>query len=121
MPSFNRLICLTLFAGGLIGAATPAFPATVHHHYRHHHNAVHYATAVPRHAALLEDADTGRILYAENPSLPWPPASMAKMMLLLVAEDQIHAGRVSYNTPVTISLRSATTGGSRLGLREGQV
>jgi D-alanyl-D-alanine carboxypeptidase (penicillin-binding protein 5/6) len=76
---------------------------------------------IPRHAALLEDADTGRILYAENPNLAWPPASMAKMMMLLVAEDQIRAGRFSYNTPVTISEHSATTGGSRLGLHTGDV
>src|ERR1019366_6498092 len=73
------------------------------------------------HAALLEDADTGRILYASNPNLIWPPASMAKMMLLLVANDQIADGRVSYTTPVRISERSALTRGSRLGLRAGDV
>ncbi|MGA2410964.1 MAG: D-alanyl-D-alanine carboxypeptidase family protein [Candidatus Binataceae bacterium] len=122
MASFNRLIGFTMIAGGIVAALTPPASATVHHHYyRHHRSADHYVAVVPRHAALLEDADTGRILYAESPSLPWPPASMAKMMMLLVAEDQIHAGRFSYNTPVKISFRSATTGGSRLGLREGQV
>jgi D-alanyl-D-alanine carboxypeptidase (penicillin-binding protein 5/6) len=73
------------------------------------------------HAALLEDADSGRILYADNPNLVWPPASMAKMMLLLVASDQIAAGRVSFNTPVRISEVSAMTHGSRLGLHEGEV
>jgi D-alanyl-D-alanine carboxypeptidase (penicillin-binding protein 5/6) len=67
------------------------------------------------------DADSGRVLYADNDKLQWPPASMAKMMLLAVAEDQIKAGRVHYGDAVTISERAATTGGSRLGLREGQV
>jgi D-alanyl-D-alanine carboxypeptidase (penicillin-binding protein 5/6) len=76
---------------------------------------------VPYHAALLEDADTGRVLYANNPNLIWPPASMAKMMLLLVANEQIAAGRVSYNTPVRISQRAALTHGSRLGLHPGDV
>ncbi len=72
-------------------------------------------------AELLEDADTGRILYEENSDMQWPPASMAKMMLLLVAEEQIKAGRFALTDPVRVSERSAHTGGSRLGLREGQV
>jgi serine-type D-Ala-D-Ala carboxypeptidase (penicillin-binding protein 5/6) len=67
------------------------------------------------------DADSGRILYAENERMQWPPASMAKMMLLAVAEDQIKAGRVSYNDPVQISERAATTYGSHLGLHAGDV
>jgi len=71
--------------------------------------------------ALLEDADTGAVLYELNPEMDWPPASMAKMMLLLVAEEQIKAGRVSINAPVWISERAASTGGTRLGLREGEV
>lgn len=70
---------------------------------------------------LLEDADSGTVLYAQNPSIQWPPASMAKMMLLLVAEDQIRAGRFAPTDPVRISERAAATSGSRLGLREGDV
>jgi D-alanyl-D-alanine carboxypeptidase (penicillin-binding protein 5/6) len=70
---------------------------------------------------LLEDADSGEVLYSQNADLQWPPASMAKMMLLLVAEDQIRSGRYSLNDPVRISERSATTGGSRLGLHEDDV
>jgi serine-type D-Ala-D-Ala carboxypeptidase (penicillin-binding protein 5/6) len=73
------------------------------------------------HAALLVDADSGSVLYAQNPSLEWPPASMAKMMLLLVAADQIREGKFTLDDPVRISERAASTGGSRLGLREGQV
>ena len=68
-----------------------------------------------------EDADTGAVLYEVNPDMQWPPASMAKMMLLLVATEQIKAGKVSINAPVWISERAATTGGTRLGLREGEV
>ena len=73
------------------------------------------------HAEVLEDADSGEILYAKNPNLRWPPASMAKMMLLLVATDQIKAGRVSLTDPVRVSERAAATGGSRLGIHAGQV
>jgi serine-type D-Ala-D-Ala carboxypeptidase (penicillin-binding protein 5/6) len=71
--------------------------------------------------ALLEDADSGRVLMAYNADMEWPPASMAKMMLLLVAQEQINAGRFSGNDLVRVSERSAHTGGSRLGLKEGDV
>jgi len=71
--------------------------------------------------ALLEDADSGRVLMAYNADMEWPPASMAKMMNLLVAQEQINAGRFNGNDPVRISERAAHTGGSRVGLREGEV
>ena len=71
--------------------------------------------------ALLEDADSGRVLMAYNADMEWPPASMAKMMNLLVAQEQINSGRFSGNDMVRISERSAHTGGSRVGLKEGDV
>ncbi|MDO8433244.1 MAG: D-alanyl-D-alanine carboxypeptidase family protein [Candidatus Binatus sp.] len=71
--------------------------------------------------ALIEDADTGRVLLAYNADMEWPPASMAKMMLLLVAQEQISQGRFSPNDMVRISERSAHTGGSRVGLKEGDI
>ncbi len=110
--------------------ANAAYYAGEHHRHRHIHHvhrrrghAARRRGAVPMyHAALLEDADTGRVLYASDPNLSWPPASMAKMMLLLVTTDAIKSGRLSYNTPVRISRRAALTGGSRLGLlHEGRV
>jgi serine-type D-Ala-D-Ala carboxypeptidase (penicillin-binding protein 5/6) len=71
--------------------------------------------------ALLEDADSGRVLMAYNADMEWPPASMAKMMLLLVAQEQINSGRFRGDDPVRISERAAHTGGSRVGLKEGDV
>ena len=70
--------------------------------------------------ALLEDADSGRVLMAYNADMEWPPASMAKMMNLLVAQEQINAGRFSGNDLVRISERSAHTGGSRVGPQGGR-
>ncbi len=58
---------------------------------------------------------------AYNADMEWPPASMAKMMNLLVAQEQINAGRFSGNDLVRISERAAHTGGSRVGLKEGDV
>jgi serine-type D-Ala-D-Ala carboxypeptidase (penicillin-binding protein 5/6) len=87
----------------------------VRHHYWHRRHVVLY------HALLLEDADTGQILYDYQGGIQWPPASMAKMMLLLVVEDQIKAGHVHLDDPVTISAEAAHTGGSTAPLRPGEV
>jgi D-alanyl-D-alanine carboxypeptidase (penicillin-binding protein 5/6) len=93
-----------------------------HHYYHHHHHVVVGGPAAPAmRGALVEDADTGRVLYAYNADMPWPPASMAKMMMLLVAEDQIRAGRVHLTDPVVVSSNAAHTGGTRLGLHTGDV
>ena len=72
-------------------------------------------------AALLEDADTGKVLFEDNADMQWPPASMAKMMLLLIASEAVKDGRFALTDPVRVSERSAHTGGSRVGLEEGQI
>jgi serine-type D-Ala-D-Ala carboxypeptidase (penicillin-binding protein 5/6) len=87
---------------------------------RRRHRVVRVAAPL-YHGALLEVADTGQVLLAQNADMEWPPASMAKMMLILVAEEQIKDGRFSINDPVRISERAAQTGGSRLGLRQGEI
>jgi D-alanyl-D-alanine carboxypeptidase (penicillin-binding protein 5/6) len=93
-----------------------------HSRHRHHARAASRGTRPAMyHAALLEDADTGKILFDRNSEMQWPPASMAKMTLLLVAYKKIKAGEFTLDSPVRISERAAHTEGSRLGLIEGQV
>jgi D-alanyl-D-alanine carboxypeptidase (penicillin-binding protein 5/6) len=118
---FGRLIGIITLAWMLgLGWAPPtAASAHVRRHHRRHASSRRGGPLY--HAVLLEDADTGRVLYEQNAELVWPPASMAKMMLLLVAADQIRAGRFSLSSPVVISARSAYTHGSHLGLRAGDV
>jgi D-alanyl-D-alanine carboxypeptidase (penicillin-binding protein 5/6) len=107
----------------LMRADAAAASAHRRRHVRSHHHSRHkrHAPLVPFKGALLEDAESGKVLYADNADMQWPPASMAKMMLLLVAEDELNAGRVHLDDPVRISERSAHTMGSRVGLVEGKV
>jgi D-alanyl-D-alanine carboxypeptidase (penicillin-binding protein 5/6) len=72
-------------------------------------------------AVLLQEANSGKVLMEENAEIEWPPASMAKMMLLLVADEQVEAGRFSLDDPVRVSERSAATGGSAIGLTAGDI
>ncbi|MGH7863593.1 MAG: D-alanyl-D-alanine carboxypeptidase family protein, partial [Candidatus Binataceae bacterium] len=72
-------------------------------------------------AVLLQEANSGKVLMEESAELQWPPASMAKMMLLLVADEQVQAGRASLEDPVRVSERAGATGGSGVGLKPGEI
>jgi serine-type D-Ala-D-Ala carboxypeptidase (penicillin-binding protein 5/6) len=118
-----ELWSICALAGAILFMPASSAMASRGHRRHYHRRFTHrYIGSAPLyHAALVEDADSGNILYSYNLTLQWPPASMAKMMLLLVTEDQIKAGRVSFNDPVRISERAALTQGSHLGLREGEI
>jgi len=67
-------------------------------------------------AYYVVEARTGTVLAEKNPDLVWPPASMAKMMTILVALDEIAAGRASLDDPVKITANAEGTGGSQVYL-----
>ncbi len=121
----RKLWWLTLFMAGAALSVAPlgqAWASRGHRYYRHRHHVVVGGPGAPAlRGALVEDADTGRVLYAYNADMACPPASMAKMMMLLVAEDQIKAGRVRLTDPVRVSANAAGTHGTRLGLHNGDV
>src|SRR5258708_27097185 len=72
-------------------------------------------------AAIVVDPATKRVLFEENAHVPLPTASMAKMMTLLIAMQQIQEGQIKLDTPVTISARTSMMGGSQIYAKEGQV
>ncbi len=72
-------------------------------------------------AALLQDAQTGQVLFSHNSQKIWPQASLTKMMLGLIVFEAIEKGRVNLETPVTISRRASRTKGRTISLRAGKV
>lgn len=70
-------------------------------------------------AAILMDADSGRVLYELCPDEPRYPASMTKLMTLLVTIDAIDAGAVSYDDVVTFSAAAVAEEGSKTGCAAG--
>ncbi len=72
-------------------------------------------------AGLLVDLETGRVLYAKNADDDRAPASLVKLMTLYLAYEDLRAGRVRLDDPVTISEHAAQTPRFRLGLRAGEV
>lgn len=74
-------------------------------------------------AAILIDAANGTILYAKNPDLALPPASLAKLVTLHVAYQEIAAGKLSMDEIVEIDKHDASPyipyGSSIMYLRAG--
>lgn len=71
-------------------------------------------------SAVLMDAATGRVLMAMNENEKVYPASVTKIMSLLLIAEAIDEGRISLSDTVTASASSASKGGSQIWLKEGE-
>jgi D-alanyl-D-alanine carboxypeptidase (penicillin-binding protein 5/6) len=70
-------------------------------------------------ACVLEPV-TGTVIFEANDHTPWPTASLAKMMLMLIVADKIHDGSLKLADNVTTSRKAAEMGGSQVYLKEGE-
>lgn len=75
---------------------------------------------LPRFAAVLMDADTSEILYAEQATAIRHPASITKVMTLYLVFDALDAGRITPDDRVVMSWNAARQRPSKLGLAVGQ-
>jgi D-alanyl-D-alanine carboxypeptidase len=71
--------------------------------------------------ALVIDADSGEVVFEDQPDYVGPPASITKLMTFLVVHDQIRAGRLTLQTPVRTSAADSRIGGTQVWLKEGEV
>lgn len=65
---------------------------------------------------LVIDYNTGQVLLERNADEPLPPASMSKLMTLLMLFEAVEEGRVAMDTQWTVSERAYRMGGSRMFL-----
>ena len=71
-------------------------------------------------AALLMEKETGQVLYAQNEHEALEPASVTKVMTLLLTMEAIEKGSLHYDDVVTVSAYAASMGGSHVYLSEGE-
>ena len=71
-------------------------------------------------SAVLMEAETGTVLYDQNGSVPLPPASVTKIMTLLLVMEAIDNGALSYDTVLSASANAASMGGSQIFLEPGE-
>ena len=71
-------------------------------------------------AAVLMEKTTGQMLFAQNEHEKLEPASVTKIMTLLLTMDAIDSGAMAYDDVVTVSANAAGMGGSQVFLAEGE-
>ena len=71
-------------------------------------------------AYCIMDADTGLVLAQQNMDEELHPASITKVMTLLLIMEALDSGRISREDVVTVSARAAGMGGSQVYLKEGE-
>ncbi|MGM0501109.1 MAG: D-alanyl-D-alanine carboxypeptidase family protein [Bacillota bacterium] len=95
------LIIIVLFSTGLAHGQTSGFD-------------------VEAKSAILMDGQTGQVLFRKNADLELPPASITKIMTLLLAAEAIEEGQVSLDDQVEVSSFAESMGGSQVWLAEGE-
>ena len=71
-------------------------------------------------SAILMEASTGQVVYEKNPDEERPPASVTKIMTLLLIFDALETGQISLEDTVTTSEYAASMGGSQVFLEPGE-
>ncbi len=101
----KRIICLALIGAMLLVFLLPVRAADLE-------------LSAP--SAILVEASTGQILYESNADEKLRPASVTKIMTLLLVMEALDDGRISWNDTVTASAAAAAKGGSQIYLEENE-
>ena len=94
------LLCMTLFSGYVLP--------------------VRAATEITAPSAILLEASTGQVIYEKNATERRSPASITKIMTLLLIFEALSEGKVSLQDEVVTSAHAKSMGGSQVFLEEGE-
>lgn len=94
------LLCMTLFLGNVLP--------------------VRAATEITAPSAILLEASTGQVIYEKNATERRSPASITKIMTLLLIFEALSEGKVSLQDEVATSAHAKSMGGSQVFLEEGE-
>lgn len=72
-------------------------------------------------SAIVMDMDTGKVVYEKEADLRLPPASITKIMTMLLVMEAIEAGKLDWQDEVRTSERAASMGGSQIFLEPGEI
>ncbi len=75
---------------------------------------------IPAKSAVLMDVATGTLLYEQDAHTPLAPASVTKVMTMLLIMEAIDSGRIGWDDTVTTSEAAAAKGGSQVYLKVGE-
>ena len=75
----------------------------------------------PYSGAIVIDAATGKVLFEDHADTKGYPASVTKLMVLLVILDAVESHHLKLDEPVTVTAEAARIGGSQVYLKEDEV
>jgi D-alanyl-D-alanine carboxypeptidase len=80
-----------------------------------------FLTATPAHAgaSILIEANSGKVLRAENATYPWYPASTTKLMTLYTTLQAVKQGRITFDTLFTVSRNAVAQSPTKMGYAVG--
>lgn len=71
-------------------------------------------------SGVLMELSSGDIVYEKNPDEAMPPASITKIMTILLIYEAVESGKISWDDVVTVSEHAASMGGSQVFLEPGE-
>ncbi len=72
-------------------------------------------------AAILIDEATGKVLYEQNIHEAFPPASITKIMTMLLSMEALSNNKISLEDEVVVSRNASSMGGTQLYLEAGEI
>src|SRR3954462_14361576 len=102
MPSTRSFVARTLMWAGVACAASGLA-----------------ATPAAAEALLVIEADSGKVLYAQNAGYPWYPASVTKLMTTYVTLRAVKEGRLTLDSPLTVSANAVAQAPVKMGFGAG--
>ena len=106
--NLNRAIINALVILLLAGSAAPVYSLEI-------------MSKDPYAGAIVIDAATGDVLFEDKADARAYPASVTKLMVLLVILDAVDAGHLTLDEPVKVTAKSSTIGGSQVYLKDNEV
>lgn len=113
----KKIIVWILIAGVLLGGYTEVFAEEVQENAAYAQSAVELTSP---HAAVME-VSTGQMLYEKAADEKAHPASVTKIMTILLIFEALEEGRLTLDQEVATSAHAKSMGGSQVFLEEGEV
>ena len=104
-----------LFQAKAVTQRSPGNPVLTVSHKNPHKGTI---SRTPYLGAIVEEATTGKVLFEQSAEVKGYPASVLKLMDLLIILERIEGGQLSLQDQVPVSAKAAKTGGSQVWLAE---
>ncbi len=121
--SFKKICLLCILSISLCSISQYYFPVTASCEANENKETVksdNTSLSINSEAAVVIESSTGRILYEKNKDKELIPASITKIMTLLLIFESIESGKITLNDTVTVSEYAASMGGSQVYLEPGE-